>query len=82
MARLLTSPQRPTIGKVVAYFKYQSTKGINQARATPGVPVWQRNYYEHVIRDEESLRQIRGNIGNNPVRWELDQLHPDNPLKG
>lgn len=39
-----------TLGQIVAYFKYQSTKQIDIIRNSPGIPVWQRNYYEHVIR--------------------------------
>ena len=41
-----------------------------------GVPVWQRNYYEHVIRSEEALNRIRRYIADNPMRWALD---PENP---
>jgi REP element-mobilizing transposase RayT len=37
-----------------------------------GVPVWQRNYWEHVIRNEESLDRIREYIENNPARWAED----------
>ncbi len=43
--------------------------------------LWQRNYYEHVIRSETTLRRIREYVDQNPARWELDQLHPDNPSK-
>ena len=42
----------------------------------PGVPVWQRNYYEHIIRSEVSLDRIRRYIVDNPARWALD---PENP---
>lgn len=45
-------------------------------RSTPGVPVWQRNYYEHIVRSEESLTRIRQYIVDNPARWEED---PENP---
>ncbi|MCF6265894.1 MAG: hypothetical protein L3J57_05005 [Desulfuromusa sp.] len=44
--------RRATLGQIVGYFKYQSTKHINQLRDNPGVPVWQRNYYERVIRND------------------------------
>jgi len=43
-------PKRPTLGQVVAYYKYQTTKQVNAARNTAGMPLWQRNYYEHIIR--------------------------------
>jgi REP element-mobilizing transposase RayT len=68
--------KRTSLGRVVAYFKYQSTKHFNEILATPGSPVWQRNYYEHIIRDESDWNKIREYIGNNPVRWEEDENHP------
>jgi REP element-mobilizing transposase RayT len=76
-----TSAQPPTLGRVIAYFKYQSTKDVNQRRPPLGNAVWQRNYYEHIIRDQESLRRIREYIVNNPQQWELDQLNPDHRSK-
>ncbi|MGE4559132.1 MAG: hypothetical protein AB7E77_02940 [Desulfobulbus sp.] len=45
-------------------------------RDNPGGPVWQRNYYEHVIRDERDLHAIRQYLADNPVKWELDANHP------
>ena len=57
------------IGALVAGFKSAATTRINQLRGTPGAPVWQRNYYERVIRDEEALRRIRAYIARNPARW-------------
>ncbi len=58
--------KKPTLGQIVAYFKYQSAKRINEIRNMPGFPVWQRNYYEHIIRDENELNQIREYIRTNP----------------
>ena len=72
-----TPPLRlATLGQIVGYFKYQSTKHINQSRDNPGVPVWQRNYYERVIRDERELDNIRQYIVDNPVKWAEDENHP------
>lgn len=67
-----------SLGKIVAYFKYQSTKHINQHHNTPGARIWQRNYHDHVIRDDIDLQRLRQYIQDNPRKWELDQLHPDN----
>lgn len=69
------------LGKIMAYFKYQSTKIINQRRDTPGQKLWQRNYYEHIVRNERSLEILRNYICNNPNSWNHDQLHPNNPSK-
>ncbi|MGP1386464.1 MAG: transposase [Thainema sp.] len=73
--------KKPTLGQIVAYFKYQSTKLINAARDLTGVKFWQRNYYEHIIRSEGSLAQLRTYIEQNPQKWKHDQLHPQNPSK-
>lgn len=68
---------KPTLGQIVAFFKYITTKQINIIHNTPGVPVWQRNYFEHIIRDENELKKIREYIRNNPLRWAFDK---DNPM--
>ncbi|MCK5138789.1 MAG: transposase, partial [Thermodesulfovibrionia bacterium] len=47
-------------------FKSATTKQINEMRHTSGRLVWQRNYYEHIIRDERDLNKIREYIINNP----------------
>jgi REP element-mobilizing transposase RayT len=65
--------QKPKLGQMVAFFKYQTTKLINTIRSTPGMRVWQRNYYEHVIRDENNLNKIRYYIQTNPLKWHLDR---------
>lgn len=70
--------QRNTLGRVVAHFKYQSAKEINRMRNTPGYPLWQRNYYEHIIRDENELNRIREYIINNQLQWADDENNPEN----
>jgi hypothetical protein len=73
----VTPPLRGvTLGQIVGYFKYQSTKHINQIRTTPGTPVWQRNYYERVIRDTKELTGIREYIIHNPEQWAIDSDNP------
>jgi len=67
-----------SLGSFVAGFKSAVTKRINALRGTPGRPVWQRNYYEHVIRDEHDLARIREYIAGNPARWAEDE---DNPAR-
>jgi len=73
--------KKPTLGQIVAYFKYQSTKLINEAQDLTGVKFWQRNYYEHIIRSEASLARLRTYIAQNPQKWQHDQLHPQNLSK-
>jgi len=69
-----TAPaKRKTVGRLVGAFKTVSTKRINEQRGAPGAQVWQRNYYEHIIRDQASLNRIREYIVNNPMQWEWDR---------
>ena len=68
--------KRKSLGRLVGAVKTVSARKVNLCRGTPGQPLWQRNYYEHVIRNEESLAQIRQYIRDNPAKWELDREHP------
>jgi site-specific DNA recombinase len=70
-----------SLGMIVRSFKSAVTREINMQRGTPGVAVWQRNYYEHVIRDEGDLERIREYIVNNPLCWEKDQDNPESLKK-
>jgi hypothetical protein len=75
-----TSPlSKPTLGQIIAYFKYQSTKEMNEADNI-GIIIkfWQRNYYEHIIRNEKELKQKTDYILDNPSRWEDDEENPRN----
>ena len=67
-----------TLGEIIRAYKSTTARLINGLRRTPGIPVWQRNYYEHVIRNEEDLKRIRAYIHDNPRQWERDR---ENPLK-
>ena len=71
------SETRPHHGlpEIVRALKSFSARRINALRGTPGQPVWQRSYYEHIIRDEGALRRIRRYILTNPLRWENDRAN-------
>jgi REP element-mobilizing transposase RayT len=71
-------PRSPsgTIGALVRGFKAAATRQFNELRGTKGLPLWQRNYWEHVVRSEEDLNHIRSYIRFNPARWESDRLNP------
>jgi len=64
-----------SLGSMIAGYKMAVTKRVNARRDTPGAPVWQRNYYEHVIRTEDALRAIREYIVRNPARWQMDRYN-------
>lgn len=70
-----------SLGAVIQNFKSVSTRKINKMRNNPGCLVWQRNYYEHVIRNEDDLANIRQYIANNPLKWDLDENNPVNAGK-
>ena len=62
-----------TIGSIVRGFKIGVTKWMRENTAVHDV--WQRNFWEHVVRDEPELSRIREYVQNNPVRWEMDRLY-------
>ncbi len=64
-----------SLGAIIAGFKSSVTARINRLRGTPGAPVWQRNYYEHIIRSDRALDAIRRYIAYNPLRWYLDRYN-------
>jgi len=64
------------LSKMIGRFKMVSAKNINLVRATSGLAVWQRNYHEHIIRNEASLNRIRQYIVDNPAQWEFDEENP------
>ncbi len=72
------APTKHGLPEIVRALKTFSARRINEMRNTPGVPIWQRNYYEHIIRNDDSLHRIREYIVNNPAQWALDR---ENPLR-
>jgi putative transposase len=69
-------PKPRSVGTIVGSYKSAVSKRINEVRATPGRTLWQRNYYEHVIRGEQQLSRIRRYIEDNPAHWTLDHENP------
>jgi putative transposase len=64
------------LGRLIGAFKTTSTKQINSIHATGAASFWQRNFYEHVIRDDHALNRIREYVTTNPLRWNLDRENP------
>lgn len=64
--------QRKGISEIIRGFKTFSAKQINRMRRCRNVPVWQRNFYEHIIRNESDFNRIREYILNNPKNWLQD----------
>jgi REP element-mobilizing transposase RayT len=77
------APTRLSLPDVVHRYKSFTTSeyriGVEQLKWIPFPgKLWQRNYYEHVIRNEKELNQIREYISNNPLQWALDNENPQN----
>jgi len=63
--------------EIVRVFKTSSSRRINKVRGTLGSPVWQRSYWEHVIRNQEESNRIHEYVIANPRRWHLDRENPN-----
>lgn len=68
-------PTSNTIPTIIRGYKSSVTTQINISRSSPSQQVWQRNYYEHIIRNDEDLNRIREYVINNPKNWEKDDLY-------
>lgn len=69
-------PKPGSIGAIIGQFKSIVTKSVNSSRGESAEPVWQRNCYEHVIRDEGDMKSAREYILDNPARWADDEYNP------
>ena len=74
-----TRGKRPTLGQIVRAFKSISAIQVNRCLGRSGSRLWQRNYYERIIRDENELHRARKYILGNPAKWETGD--PENPLR-
>ena len=66
---------------VIGFYKMNTAKAVNIANDTHGTLVWQRNYYEHIIRDNDSLNRIRGYIQENPSQWSINPETPNRAIQ-
>ncbi|BBO15821.1 conserved hypothetical protein [Candidatus Brocadia pituitae] len=71
--------KRHGLPEIVRALKTFSARRINELRNIKGISLWQRNYYDHIIRNEKSLNIIRRYILYNPVMWAYDMDNPDRP---
>jgi len=67
-------PVASSLPTIIRSFKSAVTKRVNKLATNPS-PLWQRNYFEHVIRDEESMNKIRNYIWENPIHWWQDEYN-------
>lgn len=80
-SRTAPAVARKPVGRLVGAFKTVTTKQINALNEVADdllKPLfWQRNYHEHVVRNEADLSRLREYVVNNPMKWVLDSLHPE-----
>jgi REP-associated tyrosine transposase len=69
-----TTGKRHGLPEIVRALKTFSARHINEICKTPGTKIWQRNYWEHIIRNENEYQRITQYIINNPKKWEQDKL--------
>ncbi len=65
----------PTVGNIIGAFKSISTKECNKMDNVCGRKIWQRNYYEHIIRNQKSYTNITDYIASNPINWQSDDYY-------
>lgn len=66
-----------SVSAVVGWLKYHATKEINSIRNAPGEKVFQRSFYDHVVRNRDDYNEIYKYICENPIRWQYDKLYSD-----
>lgn len=74
-------PIKGSIPTIVRGYKSAVTYAVNAAENQRGAVLWQRNYYEHIIRNDRELNNIRWYILNNPLNWQLDRDNAQNLRK-
>ena len=67
----------PTVDAVMGWLKYNATKEINIMRQTEGEKIFQRSFYDHIIRNDNDYCEIHNYIYENPARWQYDKLYAE-----
>jgi len=71
-----------TLGNIIGAFKTTAATRINKLHHQLGAIVWQKGYYEHIVRNDRELDRIREYIWQNPKQWKEDRDNPTNPMFG
>jgi REP element-mobilizing transposase RayT len=74
----LRAPKPASLGTIISQFKSRVTKQLWNIKSLKNTPIWQRNYYEHIIRDEKDLQNKTDYIEANPMLWDEDDENPLN----
>jgi putative transposase len=68
-----------TLSNIIGAFKTTAATRVNKLRKTIGLPIWQKSFYDRIVRDEHELEQIQKYIRHNPIKWAEDRDNPVNP---
>ena len=71
----VTEQPRHGLSEIVRGFKSRSARAINRLRGGEGKPVWQRSFYDHVVRSDADLARIQEYVAHNPEAWEADRFY-------
>lgn len=77
-----TGDPSPTISNIVAWLKYTSTKEMNSLKKSAGTRIFQRSFYDHIIRNEADYLNIWQYIEDNPLRWHDDKYYTGDDKNG
>jgi len=69
-------PKAGSLGAIIGQFKRITTIRINELQGTTGEKIWQRDFYDHIIRNETELNSKRVYVLNNPIKWAEDSENP------
>jgi len=72
---IITEQKKRGLNQFIAWYKYQTTVLINRLWGTSGQPVWQRSYYDHIVRPSEDIAKFREYILGNPGKWAEDEYN-------
>lgn len=70
-----TGNPSPTVGNIIGWFKYNTTKSVNEEYKSAGNKLWQRSYYDHIICDEKDYMEKLNYILSNPLKWFDDEYY-------
>lgn len=77
--REFAKPIAGSLSTVIGAYKAEVSRRARRAGLAPVGPLWQRNFWDHIIRNERELANVRNYIQTNPERWDVDRLRPDGP---
>ncbi|MBE6606981.1 MAG: transposase [Ruminococcaceae bacterium] len=67
----------PTVNAAMGWLKYQVTKELNKMRGTAGEKIFQRSFFDHIVRNRDDYNEIYKYISENPIRWKCDKFYSE-----